>query len=70
MAFESEAIKAIFGHFITRQQLVADILAGPRREGQSVIGYASLWLQFIHSGGRPADRSSLRGVQEGKRPAR
>lgn len=33
MAFESEAIKAIFGHFITRQQLVADILAGPRREG-------------------------------------
>jgi hypothetical protein len=33
MAFESEAIKAIFGHFTTRQQLVADILAGPRREG-------------------------------------
>ena len=33
MAFESEAIKAIFGHFSTRQQLVADILAGPRREG-------------------------------------
>ncbi|HEY1987573.1 MAG TPA: hypothetical protein VGG85_19315 [Terracidiphilus sp.] len=33
MAFESEAIRAVFGHFITRQQLVADILAGPRREG-------------------------------------
>jgi hypothetical protein len=33
MAFECEAIRAIFDHFVTKQQLVADILVGPRREG-------------------------------------
>ena len=33
MAFEREAIDAIFNHFNAKQQLVIDILAGPRREG-------------------------------------
>ena len=33
MAFEREAIEAIFDHFTAKQQLVVDILAGPSREG-------------------------------------
>ena len=33
MSFENEAIKAIIEHFNAKQQQVADVLAGPRREG-------------------------------------
>jgi hypothetical protein len=33
MAFEQEAVEALFDHFTAKQQLVVDVLAGPRREG-------------------------------------
>ena len=33
MAFEQLAVEALFDHFAAKQQLVVDVLAGPRREG-------------------------------------